>query len=214
MPHVRVVPFRWVPRVPARSVELRGPPTDRVTVHARPARAATRGAPDGSRAHDKGDTMTIGAATIRAAALLAVAACGSATTGRGSQFAARLAASGDEQFRRYHVAPERSTLRVLGSDVLAADGSRPLVDLVNRQWPTLLSPLRPSAGTADVRGDAIGVYSGQNFLGGQAVLGTVPARQVLAVYRLTRNEEYARYGRVHDGGALEIVWRSPGAVRR
>jgi hypothetical protein len=158
--------------------------------------------------------MRIGAATIRAAALLAVAACGSATTGRGSELAARIAARGDEQFRRYHVAPERSTLRVLGSDVLVADGSRPLSDLVNRHWPTLLRPPRLSgAGGTDVRGDIIGVYSGLSFLGGQQMLATIPARQVLAVYRLTRTEEYTRYGRTHDGGALEIVWRSPGAVR-
>jgi hypothetical protein len=37
---------------------------------------------------------------------------------------------------------------------------------------------------------------------------------VLAAYRLTRNEEYARWGRTHPGGAVEIIWRDPSTVPR
>jgi hypothetical protein len=106
-------------------------------------------------------------------------------------------------------------MRVIGADVLVPDASRSLLDLAQRQWPTLLRPLRGASATGpDLRDDIIGVYAGKSFLGGQAVLANIPARQVLAAYRLTRNEEYARWGRTHPGGAVEIIWRDPSTVPR
>jgi hypothetical protein len=155
------------------------------------------------------------AVAVGCAATLAAAAAGCVTAGAGTGGdtpppVRRLLAGTTADFRREHVAPSRSTLRVIGTDLLAPEPDRPVYDLVLRTWPRVLRPdAGPAAALQDPRGDVVGVYARGAFLGGQDVLRTVPARQVLALYRLTAAEEYSRFGRSHPGGAIEVVW-APG----
>lgn len=161
--------------------------------------------------------MRFGAAITSVAATLVVAACGSATTGGTTpRLDTRLSPIFTPQFLREKVAPERSSLRVIGADLLVPEAHRSLIDIVDRQWPTFLRPMRGPVGDGmpDLRQDIVGVYSGTAFLGGQTVLAAIPARQVLAAYRLSQTEEYARWGRMHPGGAIEVIWRSPSAPVR
>ena len=171
--------------------------------------------------------MKVRAAITSAAVALIAAACASTTgttgtTATGTRAAeraprldTRVAPFLTPELLREKVAPERSTLRALGADVLVPDANRTMLDLVQRHWPSLLRPPRNVAAPGpDLRDDIVGVYSGNTFIGGQAVLANIPARQVLAAYRLTRTEESARWGRIHPGGAVEIIWRTPSTVPR
>jgi hypothetical protein len=134
--------------------------------------------------------MRVRAAITSAAAALVAAACASttATSAAGTSAAGTSAAARaprldtrvapflTPELVREKVAPERSTMRVIGADVLVPDASRSLLDLAQRQWPTLLRPLRGASATGpDLRDDIIGVYAGKSFLGGQAVLANIPA---------------------------------------
>lgn len=144
---------------------------------------------------------------------LATAAC--ATAGGTPQIPPHLLQGTSAEFRRTRVAPAQSSLSVIGTDRLVLEPDRPVFDVVARTWPRMFRPeprsaARLGAPPGDSRGDVIGVYSQGTFIGGQEVLRTMLAREVLAVYRLSLSEEFARYGRAHDGGAVEIIWRPAG----
>lgn len=124
---------------------------------------------------------------------LVLAGCVTATTGG----PARYASAG-------------GALTVIGPDVLRAEPSQPVYDLVLRRWPNLLRPpVIGAAGGRDARGDVIGVYAATHWLGGQDALRSINAVHVQSIRRLTPSEEFARFGRAHDGGGLEIVWGGP-----
>jgi hypothetical protein len=156
-------------------------------------------------------TALAGAAAAAAAAAAACATAGPRDPADASPAMARLLSATTREFRHDRVAPARTSATAIGTDQLSAEPDRVLYDIVLRTWPRLLRPGPTSIMHQDPRGDVLGVYTRAGFLGGPDVLRTVPARDVLAVYRLTPAEAYARYGRSHLGGAVEIVWRPAGS---
>lgn len=154
--------------------------------------------------------MTVPAAVLRTLAGLAglsAMACVSATRGGEPPLPAQFAHLSPE-FRHDRIAPAASSRSVIGTDILYSDPTRSVYDIVARQWPVMLRPAPVSLrGNTDPYGDIIGVYAKGMWLGGQETLRSVPAGQVLAIYRLSMTEEFARFGRRHDGGAVEIVWK-------
>lgn len=146
--------------------------------------------------------------TVTGLAVLGAAACVRAAGTSDPSLPPLLARRLSPQFRHDHVAPVRSSHTEIGADVLSLDPDLPVYDVVRRHWPAMLrpAPLSP-AWQQDPRGDIYGVYASAGWMGGQETLRTVPSRHVLAVYRLSPTQEFARFGRYHAGGAVEIVWR-------
>ena len=164
--------------------------------------------------------MKCATVVARAAACLvglAVVACAGVTAGVGARaeqgVPPELARRLTPEFRRERVAPAHSSRSVMGTDMLRGNPQHTACELVERLWPNVLRPpaehLAPGHG--DPRGDVVGVYASGGWIGGQETLRSVTAGQVLILYRLTPQQEFARYGRRHAGGGVEIVWRPPSA---
>ena len=142
-------------------------------------------------------TRTIGTigTTLGALAVLASAACSSAT-------AYRSAAPATAAARR---APDVG-LRTIGPRTLASDPGRSLYEVVTMYWPNVFSPawaLRRSPG-GEI--DQLGVYANGAFAGSLDHFRGVSAARIASVRRLTPNEEFMTYGRQHAAGALVVEW--------
>ena len=96
---------------------------------------------------------------------------------------------------------------VIPSERLLRDGGRPMSDVVAYRWPSMMNPPKTSLQSRPQGVEMVGVYADRMYIGGASTLSGIFAREVDSVRRLSRVEEFARYGRMHDGGGIEIVWR-------
>ena len=96
---------------------------------------------------------------------------------------------------------------VIPADRLSNEGGRAIYDVVSMRWPLMMNQAGAGFQTRRLGVESVGVYADRTYLGGASMLRTVRAHEVASVRRLSRSEEYSRYGRTHEGGALEIVWR-------
>ena len=91
-------------------------------------------------------------------------------------------------------------------ETLDIDPSLSLLDVVGRYWPQVLRPL--ALGTPpDPRGDVVGVFVNGNFTGGQDALRSIRASAVSSIQRMSRADEFTKWGMSHPGGALIITLR-------
>jgi hypothetical protein len=98
------------------------------------------------------------------------------------------------------------TQRQITGPVLQATPSRSLSEVVSSYWPTLgrqYGPPIPSAG-----GEQVGVYANGALIGGLADLRAIRSGEVVTLQRLTRSEEYMRFGTAHPQGAIILTWRT------
>jgi hypothetical protein len=105
--------------------------------------------------------------------------------------------------------PFLSDHATIGADVLANDRHLTLYELVRRTWPTVLRPpVRTLSSYGGITSrDVVGVYADGMLIGGLETLQTIYASNVIQVRRLSRSEEFARFGRAHPGGGLVLQWR-------
>jgi hypothetical protein len=94
------------------------------------------------------------------------------------------------------------------ADRLTSEGGRAMYDVVAMRWPLMMNRAGVAIQPRQLGVEPVGVYANRMYLGGVSMLRNVRAHEVASVRRLSRSEEYSRYGRIHDGGALEIVWRN------
>jgi hypothetical protein len=97
---------------------------------------------------------------------------------------------------------------VIAPDRLMRDGGQAMYDVVATRWPMLMNPAVSSLQPRPQGAEVVGVYANRMYIGGASALQGIYAREVNSVRRLSRVEEFARYGQMHDGGGLEIVWRN------
>lgn len=140
----------------------------------------------------------------RAAALVALAACGPAPYAAAPMHAPTPAPMIDSR-----------ASYVLGPTALDQAEGRSLLDLVDARWPGMASGALPRGGSAthavrpaDPDADRFGVYDARgNFLGGPQQLAAIRPGSVRELRRLTEMEERMTFGRGHPGGAVVVTWR-------
>jgi hypothetical protein len=148
------------------------------------------------------DRMRRVAAAVLSTALLVATACASSGSAGGGGSRLESAAS------PRHVAPVvLATRSMIPRATLDIDPSLSLYDVVGRYWPQVLRPSMQETFAPDPRGDIVGVYIDGNFAGGQEALRGIRASAVASIRRLTRSEEYVKWGKSHAGGALDISFR-------
>jgi hypothetical protein len=97
------------------------------------------------------------------------------------------------------------TTRQINGPVLQAQPTRMLSEVVSTYWPMLgLQPRGPLVGDA---GEQVGLYANGQLIGGLADLRSIASGNVLYLQRLTRTEEFSRFGRSHPQGAIILAWR-------
>jgi hypothetical protein len=134
------------------------------------------------------------ARAARAAALLALGACAPAAPG----------AADDLRLRPVRSQGMSVSSRVLQGQPLTVDPSRSLLDVLAAYWP---ATVRGDPRAAPLAGDrGLGVYVGNNYVGGWDFLRTVRAGEVLRVERLSVSEEYHRFGRGSANGAVVLTF--------
>ena len=135
-------------------------------------------------------------------AALATACATSRSTAGGDAVGARL------ESRAARVSPVvLATRSVIPQETLNIDPSLSLLDVVGRYWPQVLRPPAWGMAQLDPRGDVVGVYVNGNFSGGQDALRSIRASAVSSLRRLTRSEEFAKWGMSHPGGAIVVTLR-------
>ena len=100
-----------------------------------------------------------------------------------------------------------ATRSLIPQATLNIDPSLSLHEVVGRYWPQVLRPPAWGAAAPDARGDVVGVYVDGNFSGGQDALRSIRASAVASLQRLTRSEEFTKWGMSHPGGAIIVTLR-------
>lgn len=145
--------------------------------------------------------MRRAAAAVLSLALSAATACASS---RPAGDVSRLESVAAARRAPPVVLATRSTIPLATLDL---DPALSLYDVVGRFWPQVLHPPTLAVARPDPRGDIVGVYIDGNFSGGQESLRGIRASAVRSIQRLTRSEEFAKWGRSHEGGALIVSFR-------
>ena len=112
------------------------------------------------------------------------------------------------------VAPTPTTSRssyVLTGSEIASHGTRSLLEVVDVQWPGLVSGALPRGGIgtfdAGPANDRFAVYDARGaLLGGPEALAGMRAPDVRQLRRLTAVEESAKFGHSHPAGAVVVTW--------
>jgi hypothetical protein len=162
---------------------------------------ATGTSPVASAAPAPEDRMRRATVAVLTTALLAATACAASGPAGGS---ARLESAAATRRIPPVVLATRSTIPLATLDI---DPSLSLYDVVGRYWPQVLRPTIQETIAPDPRGDVVGVYIDGNFAGGQEALRGIRASAVSSLRRLTRSEEFVKWGRTHAGGAVVITFR-------
>ena len=145
--------------------------------------------------------MRRAAAAVLSLALSAATAC---ATSRPAGDVSRLESVAAARRAPPVVLATRSTIPLATLDL---DPSLSLYDVVGRYWPQVLRPPLWETSNPDPRGDVVGVFIDGTFSGGQEALRGIRASAVASIQRLTRSEEYVKYGKSHPGGAVLVSFR-------
>ena len=144
----------------------------------------------------------------RAAALLPTVLCAARATACATSRPTAGGGTRLESSRAARVSPVVLASRsMIPQETLDIDPSLSMLDVVGRYWPQVLRPLAMATTPPDPRGDVVGVFVNGNFSGGQDALRSIRASAVASIRRLSRTEEYAKWGMSHPGGALVITLR-------
>lgn len=100
-----------------------------------------------------------------------------------------------------------ATLREIPTSTLDRDPGVSLHDVVRRYWGPMLRPVLTARGAAAQPGDNIGVYMGTLHIGGLEELQTFRAGSVASLRRMSTTEAFAKFGRMHPGGAIVLTLR-------
>ncbi len=148
----------------------------------------------------------------RAAALLSTVLCAATACATSHAGTGNVAGSGGGRMESSVTARPvppvvLATRSMIPMATLDIDPSLSLYDVVSRYWPQTLRPALFQTSSPDPRGDVVGVYIGGNFAGGPDALRSIRASAVQSLQRLTRSEEYVKWGIGHPGGAILVTFR-------